>query len=501
MGFRLPSLRASLRPFLSHSLTPFRSQFRFIGTQTKPAITWVPPETPTTLGDHKSLAFPDGNELFLQLKVVACYVLPEKLDISRFKYALASTLARFPTYAGRLNRTDDDWRIDLTNSPIPVEVVEDDETSQVVQPSVEHCVVQSSLAQFFNPVSLEGAMKGEDVPLTSFKITNLKQSSRTVIGHSWNHILGDYQTSTRFVQTLSQYYQGLPPPPPPTFHKRNWPQPPSGAEGEALYKKYTPHIVKDYPFEEVLAKYSKEAQNSPMIDINFTAKQLDAIHSLARRWQPDDEWCDGEAINVSRQDSMSAYLVTLQNRCLPQPLHTLMNMVNYRTKEPQEDDLWRHPDNAGNCVYLPSVDLSTAHDLGSISRAIRRNIMAARSKEFLETYLMLNSASQNHIVKHGRFHIFPGPSVALANSVVGFDRNKLAHFGFPGRTQVYNEVSWERMFRIFPSNPVRMPDGSWRSNEGNVVVSLRVPWDIKDKMLAMMAEDMSKLDDGKDLDI
>ncbi|KAJ7803883.1 hypothetical protein B0H14DRAFT_2384225, partial [Mycena olivaceomarginata] len=55
------------------------------------------------------------------------------------------------------------------------------------------------------------------------------------------------------------------------------------------------------------------------------------------------------------------------------------------------------------------------------------------------------------------------------------------HFGFPGRTQVYNEVSWERMFRIFPSNPVRVPDGSWQSNEGNVVVSLRVPWDIKDK--------------------
>lgn len=57
------------------------------------------------------------------------------------------------------------------------------------------------------------------------------------------------------------------------------------------------------------------------------------------------------------------------------------------------------------------------------------------------------------------------------------------------------------MFRIFPSNPVRVPDGSWQSNEGNVVVSLRVPWDIKDKMLAMMAEDMGKLDEGKDLDI
>ncbi|KAJ7803884.1 hypothetical protein B0H14DRAFT_2612951 [Mycena olivaceomarginata] len=407
MAFRLPPPRASLRPLLSHSFTPFRSQFGFISTQTKPATTWVPPETPTTLGDQKSLAFPDGNELFLQLKaiqiyilrlrgnnlfimkVVACYVLPEELNISKFKSALARTLARFPTYAGKLNRTDDDWRIDLTNSPIPVEVVEDDETSQVVPPSVEHCVVQPSLAQFLNPVSLEGAMKGEDVPLTSFKITNLKQSSRTVIGHSWNHVL---DLSKHCPNTTRAFHRRL------RQHSINAAghNPPSGAGREALYKKYTPHIVMDYPFEEVLAKYSKEAQHSPMIDINFTAKQLNAIHSLARRWQPDDEWCDGEAINVSRQDSMSAYLVTLQNRCLPKPLHTLMNM--YRTKVPQEDALWRHPDNAGNCVYLPSVDLSTAHDLGSISRAIRRNLIAARSKEFLETYLMLNSESQNHIV-------------------------------------------------------------------------------------------------------
>jgi hypothetical protein len=45
------------------------------------------------------------------MKVVACYVLPEELNISKFKSALARTLTRFPTYAGRLNRTDDDWRV------------------------------------------------------------------------------------------------------------------------------------------------------------------------------------------------------------------------------------------------------------------------------------------------------------------------------------------------------------------------------------------------------
>ncbi|KAJ7121825.1 transferase family-domain-containing protein [Mycena crocata] len=505
MAAHLASLRSNLRPFISPSRVPFRfhshSHSRFIGTKPNPLVTYVPPQLPTALEEQKSLAFPDGNELFLQLKAVACYVLPEELDISKFNSALSQTLARFPPFSGRLQRSGDDWRIDLTNSGVPVEIVEDVDSTHVVPPHLEHAVVQPTLDSFLSPVSLEGAMKGEDVPLTTFKITKLKKSGRTVIGHSWNHVLGDYQTATRFIQTLSQYYQDLPPPPQPTFHKRSWPQPPSSADGEALYKKYTPHIVKDYPFEEVLGKYGAEALHSPMVDLNFTAKQLDALHAIARRWQPDDDWCAGDALKVSRQDAMSAYLVTLQNRCLPAPIHTLMNMMNYRTREPEEDALWRHPNNAGNCVYLPSVDLSSAQDIGSISRAIRRNVTTARSKEFLETYLTLNSASQNHIVKHGRFHIFPGPSVALANSVIGLDRKKVAHFGFPGRTQFYNEVSWERMFRIFPANPVRAADGTWTSNEGNVVVSLRVPGEIKGKMVAMMEKDMRKLDMGQELDI
>ena len=57
------------------------------------------------------------------------------------------------------------------------------------------------------------------------------------------------------------------------------------------------------------------------------------------------------------------------------------------------------------------------------------------------------------------------------------------------------------MFRIFNANPVREADGSWRSNEGNIVVSLRVPGQLKDKMLAIMAEDMRKLDMGQEPEI
>lgn len=59
---------------------------------------------------------------------------------------------------------------------------------------VRHSVLQKSedLLPFVNPVSLEGAVRGQDVPLITVKITTLSRTGETIIGISWNHILGMY---------------------------------------------------------------------------------------------------------------------------------------------------------------------------------------------------------------------------------------------------------------------------------------------------------------------
>lgn len=90
----------------------------------------VAPELPTTLNDREALRLPDGNDLYLQLKVLdlrvfiftytdisscaqlnTCHVFPGDVDPVRFRQALAKTLARFPHAAGRLRHDEQGWRV------------------------------------------------------------------------------------------------------------------------------------------------------------------------------------------------------------------------------------------------------------------------------------------------------------------------------------------------------------------------------------------------------
>ncbi|CAL1696590.1 unnamed protein product [Somion occarium] len=495
----------------SHSLSLLHSQMfefarhnvdssRYFRSRGLAHVVSVAPEIPTILKDRNVLELPDGNDLFLQLKPSSIHVVPGDIDTNRFCNALSKTLGRFPHAAGRLQRNGDDWKINLTNSSVPVTVTEDTDRDEVIPTEHRHRVVHGDLQAFQVPVSLEGAIMGEDVPLVTFKLTKMKKTGETVLGISWNHVLGDATTLTNLLQTLSQYYQGLPPPPAPTFYRRRWPRPPEGAEGGALYQRYTPHVAKSYPLADVVAKYVAEAQAASMVDFKFTAANLDALRKRASRWTPDDAWHSGESLKLTHQDSLTAYLITLHNRCLDKPIHGLMNMMSYRTRAADENALYRHPGNAANCVYLPTFDLSSSPTLSALARTIRRGIVNARSTEYVEKYLMLNSAAQQDAAKYGKFHIFPGESVALVNSLMGHRRAQMVHFGFPGKSQYYTEISWERMFRVFPANPVKGADGNWEDNTGSVVVAFRVKNELKDKMAAMFHEDMSRLEKGLELD-
>jgi hypothetical protein len=49
------------------------------------------------------------------------------------------------------------------------------------------------------------------------------------------------------------------------------------------------------------------------------------------------------------------------------------------------------------------------------------------------------------------------------------------------------------MFSISPARPV---DATWTRNEGQMVVSLRVPGEIRDRMVDIMAQDMRRLGRG-----
>lgn len=73
-----------------------------------------------------------------------------------------------------------------------MELVEDSDRSEVLPPTVRHSVVQKSedIIDFVTPVSLEGAISGQDVPLMTFKLTKIVKTAETVLGVSLNHIVG-----------------------------------------------------------------------------------------------------------------------------------------------------------------------------------------------------------------------------------------------------------------------------------------------------------------------
>ncbi|KAK7694475.1 hypothetical protein QCA50_001661 [Cerrena zonata] len=346
---------------------PHVPSYRYNSSRNLSQVVSIAPNLPTTLRNNQVLPLPDGNDLFLQLKPSTIHVFPGGIDTDKFCDALSKTLSRFPHAAGRLSRDGDDWKINLTNSPVPV-TLEDSDKDEVIPYEQRHQVVHGDLQAYQVPVSLEGAIMGEDVPLVTFKLTSMKKTGETVLGISWNHVLGDATTLTSLLRTLSQYYQGLPPPPEPRFYRRQWPRPPTGAEGDLLYQRYTPHVAKSYPLADVVAKYTAEAQTACMMDFTFTAANLDELHKRAVRWQPEDEWYNQDSVKLTQQDALTAYLIGLHNRCLDKPIHSLMNMMSYRTREVDGNALYRHPRNAANCVYLPTFDLSTSSSLPELAK-------------------------------------------------------------------------------------------------------------------------------------
>lgn len=83
-------------------------------------------------------------------------------------------------------------QIALTNSSVEVEVVVDHNRPEVLPSNTRRNVVQKSedILSYITPVSVEGAVMGENVPLITFKLTKLFKTGETIIGISWNHILG-----------------------------------------------------------------------------------------------------------------------------------------------------------------------------------------------------------------------------------------------------------------------------------------------------------------------
>jgi len=177
---------------------------------------------PAVVSCHSQIIWPETtlNRGPVQ-QVPTAHIIPEILDIERFNIALGESLSSFPLPTGRLvrpDRPDAPWRVHLcflpplprtnhgmqirlTNSGVPVSVIDNDTdeifpTDFTIQPTF----------RYTDPLNVAGIVNTEgesDEPLFRLTIARFTKLNSTSIGASRSHILCEFfldlPSSSRYV--------------------------------------------------------------------------------------------------------------------------------------------------------------------------------------------------------------------------------------------------------------------------------------------------------------
>lgn len=464
----------------------------------------VPVGEPTALAGETAMKLP-GHDLFRNY-VYNIHVIPSKIDIERFKAALSKALARYPHTAGRLRREGDDWKIDLTNSPIPVLVSwivpNPSDLSESYPFPNEYTIQPGGLTQpFFNSEDCSKVLVTGDAtdPLLGFKLTIWENG--TAIGISWCHTCGDAYSMWDFTRCLSAYYVDLDAPESalplaPSFYRHFFRSPFSrGPEASDLTENFLPrmpHLAKDYDLTPLWQRYGAQDAITNQVQLRVSGESLEKIFKVAKEEDPSASG----GVKITLSDAFAAYLIKVLHQCQEKPMHTVLLILNYRGSStiPSTVTTFNAPSAQGNIImvmYSDPLPPSSASSVSALARFIRTTVNQARDHKFLEkwmswaSYLLGKAANAG---PEGRFQFFgPEDGEVSINSNYRTDWND-AHFGFPGRARFFTSWSTMNYFRIFCANP--RPDGSTSSNgvsDANVCVHIHK--DYAEKFVSIITQE------------
>lgn len=143
--------------------------------------------------------------------------------------------------------------------------------------------------------------------------------------------LGDAFSLMSFLQIISELYQGNHQSKKVTYHKRRWPQPPSGAEGRKLYEELYPPGLDSYSAEDLFAQWSDQLSRCSLAEVRFTPSDIEKLYKQAT--EPSSEESDEDRklrARITRQDALTAYITMLYNRVMDEPANTLRIVINVR---------------------------------------------------------------------------------------------------------------------------------------------------------------------------
>ncbi|KAL4079456.1 hypothetical protein J3A83DRAFT_4209798 [Scleroderma citrinum] len=384
----------------------------------------VSPKLPTILDHHQTTVDLPGIDLLL-VYVDNVHVLPGKIGLERFNNALSDTLQLYPHAAGQLRCQNGRWFIELTNTPVPVDVsyIQEKDSSSVLQ---NDWVIQEDLSSLLHHQPVDANPINGTVPLVRFKLTFFMDE--TCIGISWHHALADGIGLFRFTHTLSQFYQD---------------------------KAITPDRDA-YTFTYVDDTYVEANKSAENLQWRFSGEELRRLHTITNS-------SGQQALTI--QDCLTAYLVTVLNRCREEPIRIINNVVSYRKViAPFVDE--NVAGNASLFIFTQQLPL----DMVGIANAIRTSILRSRDAQELEYYLSTASDSMLTAANLGKWIDWCS-----------------AHFGFPDGSKFHTIGVYNIFVRPFISNPVKGVDGIWHSRQDSIDVSMGVSAGLKSRMLDILA--------------
>jgi len=423
----------------------------------------IKPREPTVLS-HKEHHEISSTNLILSVTVVTAHIIPGDLDIERFGVALSKALSRFPHLAGRLvrpNTPDAPWAIRLTNSGVPVSVIDSD--ADEILPTDSTAQTSLPFVELLNTAGIVKTEGESDEPLFRLTITRFTRLNATSIGVCFSHVVCDGFALTLFLRLLSRLYQGLGPVNPPPYYE---PEAIKFAEPSraprSIYNRYDPSAP--LPWEQ------PERTAMEWVAFRLTATQLTEIHNRVTKGK--------EHLKILRVDMVVGLLVRCLSEVEPEskPIDTVLYVINHR-------GMGICPVNAAlnGIVWVPTglrvpKSVSPHDEVLAHATELRNSMKRLKRPKLIEDMVTDLAKTQSQVAwdKVCQDTVTAKEGCLIVNVIWKLILTS-PHFGHPGKVKVhYSHPPGSRFVQITTPNP-KIVDGRWISREGEMEARFYVP--------------------------
>ncbi|KZO99165.1 hypothetical protein CALVIDRAFT_466606, partial [Calocera viscosa TUFC12733] len=323
-------------------------------------------------------------------------------------------------------------------------------------------------------------------PLVRIKVTSFVNTGETSITFAFCHVLGDGLTFHRFTNMISQFYRGLPEAHPLPTYETYFRGPPTIPRHmtQQVAQDAAPHLLRHYDNNDIGELYTRSFLSTTRLDMQFSLDELNILKSEASR---------RAGRNVSKQDALAAYLITVINRIRDTQITQVVNLLNIRGEgEAPGGFQLPSPSSAGaQLLHIFSAPLARedTQDLGKVAKRVGETVRQVRDAEYVRRAAAATIAIMAELFGSSRQAYWgAGPNQVVLNNCFKLTSPD-THFGYPGKAIFVVNGSMERYIRIWAGNPKRNGDGTWRPNEGSADVSFRIEHELAEPFMKLLAED------------